>query len=210
MEQETNSGEWVECVVDKRYEIQLSYPYRLRRKDTKQLVREWISRGKYAKGYICLRLNGKTCLKHRVIALQFIPNPSNLPQIDHIDGCKTNNHISNLRWCSVKDNNRNKNGHKGKQFIFVAEMPTNATPLDNYNNHQLEDIYLDRTTKKLCLFNGTRIRELEPIRPKGCSCDYYEATDVAGKHVHLSHNKLFPINELDEPMDDETKEEEDQ
>lgn len=43
-------------------------------------------------------------LWHRVVALAWIPNPDNLPQIDHIDRDVTNNSINNLRWVSARDN----------------------------------------------------------------------------------------------------------
>jgi hypothetical protein len=44
-------------------------------------------------------------LTHRVVAKAFIPNPDNLPTVNHKDGNKKNNHISNLEWCSYLDNN---------------------------------------------------------------------------------------------------------
>lgn len=44
------------------------------------------------------------CLNHRLVAKTFIPNPNNYSQVDHIDGCRTNNKITNLRWCTLKQN----------------------------------------------------------------------------------------------------------
>jgi hypothetical protein len=55
-----------------------------------------------------------TRLTHRLLALTFIPNPDNLPFVDHIDRNKTNNILSNLRWVTQSQNTINAKVTKGK------------------------------------------------------------------------------------------------
>lgn len=60
------------------------------------------------RGYLitAIRINGKSRTKaiHRIVAEAFIPNPEELSDVDHIDGDKRNNHVSNLRWVTHGDN----------------------------------------------------------------------------------------------------------
>lgn len=79
------------------------------------------------KGYLKVRTsvnNKKTCIKvHRAVAEAFIPNPEHKPQVDHIDGDKTNNNVSNLRWVSNRENYdfSVKNGIRSNSFAALEK-----------------------------------------------------------------------------------------
>jgi hypothetical protein len=49
-------------------------------------------------GYVVFTIKDKKYKAHRLVAKAFIDNPSNRPVVNHIDGCKFNNHVSNLEW----------------------------------------------------------------------------------------------------------------
>lgn len=82
-----------------------------------------------AVGYpaVGLKHNRKTKLAyvHRLIALAFIDNPENKPQINHIDGDKANNDIENLEWVSASENVQhawdNKLNRKTEKTAAVAK-----------------------------------------------------------------------------------------
>lgn len=57
-----------------------------------------------SKGYLRVRLNNKQYLIHRLVALLYIPNPNNYPQVNHLDMNKINNKKNNLEWCTNSQN----------------------------------------------------------------------------------------------------------
>lgn len=68
-------------------------------------------------GYIRVSAK-KNYLLHRLVAEAFIPNPNNLPEINHIDGNKENNRIENLEWCTHSDNVKHSFANLGRTSNF--------------------------------------------------------------------------------------------
>ena len=62
-----------------------------------------------SRGYLVVTLCNKNTQKsynvHRLVAQAFIPNPNNLPCVNHKDENRTNNNVDNLEWCTYKYNN---------------------------------------------------------------------------------------------------------
>lgn len=56
--------------------------------------------------YCYVVMRDKNMLVHRLVAEAFIPNPLNLPCVNHLDGNKDNNSVSNLAWCTYQENTR--------------------------------------------------------------------------------------------------------
>ena len=80
----------------------------------------------YTNGYYFMTLRKenkpKTYSIHRLLALQFLPNPLGLSDVDHIDINKSNNSLDNLRWVSHRTNSLNINNKSisGEQHILVT------------------------------------------------------------------------------------------
>jgi hypothetical protein len=95
--------DWPEYWVDN-----MGYVYRvLNRRGNYQeprQVKPWKTLAGYYQVYFSRGKIRRVISIHRLVALLYIPNPDNLPQVNHIDGDKMNNKVTNLEWCSPKQN----------------------------------------------------------------------------------------------------------
>ena len=71
---------------------------------------------------LCKDGKGKNYSVHRLVAEAYLPNPSNLPDVDHIDNDKTHNYLNNLQWITHKDNCRKSNNKPILQYSLDGEF----------------------------------------------------------------------------------------
>ena len=84
-----------------------------------KILKPWL-RGEYMQVELCQDGVQKTFQVNRLVAETFIPNPDNLPEVNHIDGRKLNNHVSNLEWVTHQSNMRHA-VDTGLQVVFHGE-----------------------------------------------------------------------------------------
>lgn len=81
---------------------------RIKNVETNYIQKDSLSRDGYVRVSIRCSENIKRCYQmHRLIALTFLPNPENLPMVDHINRNRRDNRVVNLRWASAKLNREN-------------------------------------------------------------------------------------------------------
>lgn len=74
---------------------------------------------------------------HRIVAEAFIPNPDNLPEVNHKDNDRTNNRVDNLEWCTHTYNI--KYSIDSGNHISTSDLTGDKNP--NYGNHTLREKY---------------------------------------------------------------------
>lgn len=87
------------------------------------------------KGYMTVRICGKNVRVHRLVASAFIPNAESKPMVDHINACRTDNRVDNLRWATALENNNNPNN---KEREYHAPKATKMAAVSTKDIQELE------------------------------------------------------------------------
>ena len=172
---------WEILKANSDYEINTAYPYPIRRIGKERIVNEYVEKNN---GYVRLNLKGKKEYKHRLVALQWIPNDDSKhkTQVDHINHNKLDNHVENLRWCTASENNKNKSGHKNP-FEYIDELPDGAIVVEEYNEHCFDDLYY--CDNVFYIYNGIRFRKLNKLKQANSESYFVLYNDNQKKQVKI-------------------------
>lgn len=121
-------------------------------------------------GYMIVKVLGddnkrKSVGVHRLVAMAFLPNPTNLPSVNHINKIRDDNSLENLEWISIKDNNIHSRDRKPTSFqggskfyerdlIIIHKMLEYGVP-----RKEIEEIYKLERNVLTNLFNSTTYKE---------------------------------------------------
>lgn len=124
---------------------------------------------KTEQGYLFVGLSSPNTKKqknfkiHRLVATMFIPNPENKPCVNHKDGNRQNNHVDNLEWCTIAENNKH-------MYDVLGRMG----PTGKLSKESVADIYLNGKKsigKKNGLHGGYRGNFQEMAAKHNCDVD---------------------------------------
>ena len=113
-------------------------------------------RGNYVRITLFDDNRAKHCYIHRLVAEVFIPNPNNLPQVNHIDENPLNNCVENLEWCTPKYN---------------ATYGTRAERISKNNGKKVAQYTLNFPCELIKVWNSATEAERE-LRKQGIKADH--------------------------------------
>ena len=138
--------EWQIHKVYPNYEIN-ALTLLIRNIKTKRILTIFIQKS----GYQRVKLDGKPKWYHRVIALQFIPNPDpkKYTEVNHKNHIRNDSRIENLEWVTPSANRKDRLPFTQSKKRFTKELPEGSIPITQYKDYSFIDYYFITTTEEI-------------------------------------------------------------
>ena len=150
--------EWRPVVGHEKYLV--SSLGRVKNVNTNRILKPIMNR----RGYLIVSLgyaNGRRI--HRLVASAFIPNPEHKPEVNHIDGNKTNNRVSNLEWVTRQENQIHATMTGIKPVTGCCSAPRSVIAYHTVSGEQLYFRSTAECSRTLGINNGELSRILHGI-----------------------------------------------
>ena len=189
---------WKDIIVDDTLtDYEISSDGRVRNKKTKKLLKLQDDKDGYK--IVSLHRPRRKFRVHRLVAIAFIPNPNNLPYVNHIDEVKYNNIVTNLEWCTVEYNNNY--GTRNKRLSEKLKGKSNPYMKENnpMYSDDVKELFSQRMkgnkigARKVICFNNYQVYDSLKDCAIALDCDSSSLSRVcSGRYKKvLSHKNVY-------------------
>ena len=119
---------------------------------------------------------------HRLVAKSFIPNPNNYPCVDHINTDRTNNNVSNLRWCTYSmnamnpiTNERSRKSKTGNRKLSLSKSKS-VVRINPYNENDIK------------IYESARVAQIELT---GRKSGHISCVCIGRRNVYTGYKWMF-------------------
>ncbi|CAL6072926.1 Conserved_hypothetical protein [Hexamita inflata] len=137
-------------------------------------------------GYYLISINRVTIYIHRLVAEAFLGECPEDCEVDHIDRCRVNNQMSNLRYFTRSQNCMNSSSYRGHTAQYFIKLSDKCVPFKTYGRNTFDDYYIDTETYELYKWMGDKFLKLTII----VSVNKYVIKNTLGKNTSVMVSKL--------------------
>ncbi|CAL6100372.1 Conserved_hypothetical protein [Hexamita inflata] len=139
-------------------------------------------------GYYQIRIDKDTIRIHRLVAEAFLGSCPDNYEVDHIDRCRHNNQVTNLRYVTNSQNNMNKTSYNGHTAQYFIKLSDKCVPFKTYGKNSFDNFFIDTETCDLYKWTGDKYlkRTVSYIN----NIPAYNINTTLGKNTSVRVSKL--------------------